>query len=67
ARSSALVRLLLGATPEEVAPLLDTGDGTSGAAREGAGTGTPRVPGPTGASRRMPYGARSIALGEREW
>ncbi|MFJ2844904.1 PucR family transcriptional regulator ligand-binding domain-containing protein [Streptomyces griseofuscus] len=30
ARSSALVRLLLGATPEEVAPLLDTGDGTSG-------------------------------------
>ncbi|MFH8340417.1 PucR family transcriptional regulator ligand-binding domain-containing protein [Streptomyces sp. AM6-12] len=28
ARSSALVRLLLGATPEEVAPLLGTGDGT---------------------------------------
>ncbi|WP_256640943.1 PucR family transcriptional regulator [Streptomyces murinus] len=33
ARSSALVRLLLGAAPEEVAPLLDTGDGTSGGER----------------------------------
>ncbi|MEU3028199.1 PucR family transcriptional regulator ligand-binding domain-containing protein [Streptomyces incarnatus] len=33
ARSSALVRLLLGAAPQEVAPLLDTGDGTSGGER----------------------------------
>ncbi|MGM9443651.1 PucR family transcriptional regulator ligand-binding domain-containing protein [Streptomyces murinus] len=40
ARSSALVRLLLGAAPEEVAPLLDTGDGTSGGTGDGTGDGT---------------------------
>ncbi|WDO08246.1 PucR family transcriptional regulator [Streptomyces murinus] len=40
ARSSALVRLLLGAAPEEVAPLLDTGDGTSGGTGDDTGDGT---------------------------
>ncbi|MEV7501234.1 PucR family transcriptional regulator ligand-binding domain-containing protein [Streptomyces sp. NPDC093018] len=39
ARSSALVRLLLGAAPQEVAPLLDPGDGTSGGTGDGASSG----------------------------
>ncbi|MEU6460817.1 PucR family transcriptional regulator ligand-binding domain-containing protein [Streptomyces sp. NPDC046976] len=39
ARSSALVRLLLGAAPQEVAPLLDPGDGPSGGTGDGASSG----------------------------
>ncbi|GAA2481643.1 PucR family transcriptional regulator [Actinocorallia cavernae] len=62
ARSSALVRLLLGAVPEEVAPLLDTGDGRGDSTDDGT-SGGERIVVHARPDRQTPDAVAAAALG----